>query len=74
MAWVTSSFAKTTPRAVFPSINPVARKLTAFGRATSFATSVSAAGLVLDIDRSRRNHRCPAATNACVGILREFEY
>ena len=66
MTWVTSGFTETAPRTASPSINPVARKLTIFGRATRLATSVSAAGLVFVIGRSRWNHKCPVATNARV--------
>ena len=54
-----------SPRTAFPNINPVAHKLTTFGRVTSSVTSVSVDGRV-DIGRSRQNHRCSAATNAHV--------
>ena len=60
MAWMTSGFTETAPRTAFPSINSITRKLTIFGRATRSATSVSAAGPVFVIGRSRWNYPATA--------------
>ena len=68
MASVTSGFTETVPRTKFPSINTVAQKLTIFGCVTRSVTSVSAAGRMFVIGRSRWNYKCPAATNLRVSL------